>query len=79
MITSLGEKGAGLCASRAFALFCFVRASNCPFSLPLGVGGWLWFVMVALPGFSVNFYDKTHRSEIEFKKHMSRDMTKPTK
>ena len=29
---------------------CFARASFCPFSLPLGVGGWLWFVFVTLPG-----------------------------
>ena len=28
---------------------CFVRASFCHFSLPLGVGGWLWFLIVALP------------------------------
>ena len=48
VITSLGEDGDGLCASRAFV--CFVRVSFCPFSLPLGVGGWLWFVIVALPG-----------------------------
>ena len=54
VITSLGEKGASLCASRAFV--CFVRVSFCQFSLPLGVGGWLWFVTVALPGF---FYQLT--------------------
>ena len=48
MITSLGEEGDGLCASRAFV--CFVRVSFCHFSLPLGVGGWLRFVIVALPG-----------------------------
>ena len=29
---------------------CFVRVSFCHFSLPLGVGGWLRFVTVALPG-----------------------------
>ena len=29
---------------------CFVRVSFCPFSLPFGVGGWLWFVIMALPG-----------------------------
>ena len=28
----------------------FVRVSFCHFSLPLGVGGWLRFVIVALPG-----------------------------
>ena len=37
VITSLGEEGAGLCASRA--LVCFVRFSFCHFSLPPGVGG----------------------------------------
>ena len=40
VITSLGEEGA----------VCFARVSFCPFSLPLGVGGWLRFVIVALPG-----------------------------
>ena len=29
---------------------CFVRVSFCQFSLPLGVGGWLWFVIAAVPG-----------------------------
>ena len=47
MIILLGEEGAGLCASRTFV--CFVRVSFCHFSLPLGVGGWLRFVIVALP------------------------------
>ena len=46
VITSLGEEGAGLCASRVF----FVCVVFCHFSLPLGVGGWLWFVIMALPG-----------------------------
>ena len=48
MITSLGEEIAGLCASHA--LVCFVRVSFCHFSLPLGVRGWLRFVIVSLPG-----------------------------
>ena len=48
MITSFGEEGAGLCASRVYV--CFVRVSFCHFSLGLGVGGWLRFVIVALPG-----------------------------
>ena len=48
VITSLGEEGAGLCASRAFV--CFVHVSFCHFSLSLGVGGRLQFVIVALPG-----------------------------
>ena len=29
---------------------CFVRVSFCNFSLPLGVGGWLRFLIVAFPG-----------------------------
>ena len=33
LITSLGEAGIGLCASRTFV--CFVRVCFCPFSLPL--------------------------------------------
>ena len=46
--TSLGEEGAGLCTSRTF--ICFARVCFCPFSLPLGVEGWLRFVIVAYPG-----------------------------
>ena len=49
-ITSHGEERAGLFASRALFL-CFVRVNFYQFSLPLGVGGWLRFVTVALPGF----------------------------
>ena len=37
VIKSLGKKGAGLCASRAFV--CFVRVRFCRFSLPLGIRG----------------------------------------
>ena len=48
VITSLGEEGAGLCASRAFV--CVVLVSFVIFSFDLGVGCWLWFVIVALPG-----------------------------
>ena len=33
-----------------FVVVFFVRVRFCPFSLPLGVGGWLWFVIVAPPG-----------------------------
>ena len=29
---------------------CFVHVCFCPFSLPLGVEGWLRFVTVAYPG-----------------------------
>ena len=46
---SLGEEGAGLCASRALFV-CFARVVFCPFSLPLSVGGWLRFAIVALTG-----------------------------
>ena len=49
VIPSLGKDGAGLCASRAFVLL-FLLVSFCHFSLSLGVGGWLRFVIVALPG-----------------------------
>ena len=37
---------------------CFVRVSVFPFSLPLGVGGWLRFVTVALPGLFYKFLYK---------------------
>ena len=33
-----------------YLFVCFVRVSFCHFSLPLDVGGWLRFVIVALPG-----------------------------
>ena len=29
---------------------CFVGVSSCYFTLPLGVGGWMRFVILALPG-----------------------------
>ena len=48
VINLLGEDRVGLCASRAFV--CKIHVSFCHFSLPLGVGGWLWFLTVALPG-----------------------------
>ena len=35
---------------------CFARFSFCPFSLPLGVGGWLRLVIVVLPGLSINLF-----------------------
>ena len=35
---------------------CFVCVGFCHFSLPLGVGGWLRFVIVALLDFSINFF-----------------------
>ena len=48
LITSLGEEGAGLCASRTFdCLFC-----ACMFLsfFSSSVEGWLRFVIVACPG-----------------------------
>ena len=40
-----------MCFSRIWLFVCFVRVGFlCPFSLPLGVGGWLRFVIVVLPG-----------------------------
>ena len=53
LITSLGEEGAGLCASRTFV--CFARVCFCPFSLPL-IEGWLRFVIVAYLDLSINFF-----------------------
>ena len=38
------------CVLLAHLFVCFVRVSFCHFSLPLGVGAWLRFVIVALPG-----------------------------
>ena len=59
VITSLGEEGAGLCASRAMFV-CFVRVRFCrfslSFSLPLGVRGWLRFVTVAIPELFYYFF-----------------------
>ena len=49
LIASLGEEGAGFCASgTCVCLFC--ACIFCPFSLPLGVEGWLRFAIVAYPG-----------------------------
>ena len=53
VIASLGEEGAGLCASRAFVcLFLHVLVSVIfLFLLVSGVGcGWLRYVIMALPG-----------------------------
>ena len=47
VITSLGEEE--LVHVLLEHCFCFVRVSFCLFSLPLGIGGWLRFVIVALP------------------------------
>ena len=37
---------------------CIVRVSFCHFSLPLGVGGWLRFVIVFSLDFSINLFEK---------------------
>ena len=51
VITSLVEEGTGLTGVILAHFFvCFWRVSFCHFSLPLGVGGWLRFVIVARPG-----------------------------
>ena len=39
-----------VCVLLVHLFVCFVHVSFCHFSLPLGVGGWLQFVIVALPG-----------------------------
>ena len=44
-----GEKEL-VCVLLVHLFVCFVRVTFCHFSLPLGVGGWLQFVIVALPG-----------------------------
>ena len=55
-ITSLGEEGSGLCASRAFV--CFVRVSFCHFLFLLvsgaGCGLWLWHSL----DFSINCFER---------------------
>ena len=59
VVTSFREEGVGLCASRAFVIIClFVLYvfGFCHVSLPLGVGMWLRFVIVALPGSSINVF-----------------------
>ena len=54
-ITSLGEERAYPSAFRSFVRFVLVWI--CQFSLPLGVGEGLRFVIVALPGlFSYPFF-----------------------
>ena len=45
----LGKKEL-VCALLVHLFVCFVRVSFCHFSLFLGIGGWLRFVIVALPG-----------------------------
>ena len=42
---------------------CFARVGFCQFSLPFGVGGWLRFVIVALPGLFYLLFFKVFRSE----------------
>ena len=49
VITSLGAEEL-VCVLLVHLFVCFVCVSFCHFSLPLVVWGWLWFVIVALPG-----------------------------
>ena len=49
VITSLGEKRAGLYTFSAF-YFCFARDGLCLFPLLLSVRDWLQLVIVAFPG-----------------------------
>ena len=53
-INSLGEERANLSAFRTFVRFALVWF--CLFPLPLGVLEGLRFVIVALPGLSLNFF-----------------------
>ena len=53
-INSLGEERANLSAFRTFVRFALVWF--CLFPLPLGVWEGLRFVIVALPGLSLNFF-----------------------
>ena len=48
VITSLGEKSAGLYVLLMHLFVYFARVDFCPSSLPLGVGVWLRLVIVAL-------------------------------
>ena len=54
VITSLGEEGKQLYVLSVQLFVYFARVNFCHFSLPLGVRGWLWLVIVALPWF---FFD----------------------
>ena len=52
---------------------CFLRVSLCHFSLLLGVRGWLRFVIVALPGFSIIlFLQDTRQNNIQGNKDTNR-------
>ena len=48
VITSLGEKRAGLCAFHSIS--CLARDALCLFPLPVGVRDWLRLVIVAHTG-----------------------------
>ena len=47
---------------------CFARVCFCPFSLPLGVEGWLRFVIVAYPGpvYCTYLYEALRTSQLRF-------------
>ena len=49
LITSFGEEEAGI-VLLVHLFVCFARVCFCHFSLPLGVEGWLRFVIMAYPG-----------------------------
>ena len=52
-----------VCVLLVHLVVCFVRVSFCHFSLPLGVGGWLRFVIVALPFFYVEANAKNNSAK----------------
>ena len=50
MVTSLGEEREVVYVLLVHLFVYFARVNFYPFSLPLGVRGWLRLVVVALPG-----------------------------
>ena len=49
LIIRLGKREL-VCVLLVYLFVCFALVSFCHFSLPLGVGDWLRFMIVALPG-----------------------------
>ena len=45
----------------------FALVNFCPFSLPLGVSGWLRLVSVALPGRFYQLYNVFENCQVQFK------------
>ena len=69
-----------VCVLLVHLFVSFTCVSFCPFSFPLGVGGWLRFVIVALPGLFSPFNRSESRSDdIGVPEGFNHDMTKPTK